>query len=92
MKSTFKLPEARLVYVKSTKSYEPARSRLARNLVRVRGEIGMNQDELAHKAGLHRSYVGHVEQQRRNPTLENVERLAMALDVDIRELFADAPA
>ncbi len=52
----------------------------------------MNQDELAHKAGLHRSYVGHVEQQRRNPTLENVEKLAMALGVDIRELFADAPA
>lgn len=51
----------------------------------------MNQDELAYKAGLHRSYVGHLEQKRRNPSLENVEKLALALEVDIRELFsADA--
>ncbi|XHS80268.1 helix-turn-helix transcriptional regulator [Burkholderiaceae bacterium UC74_6] len=77
--------------MKTTSAYEPARSRLARNLVRFRARLGMNQDELAYKAGLHRSYVGHLEQKRRNPSLENVEKLALALEVDIRELFsADA--
>ena len=64
------------------------RERLARNLVRVRGEIGMSQEALADKAELHRTYVGHLEQRKRNPSLENVEKLALALGVDVVDLFA----
>lgn len=68
--------------------YEPARVRLSRNLVRVRGELGISQEELADRAGLHRTYVGHLEQRKRNPSLENVERIALTLKVDILDLLA----
>lgn len=68
--------------------YEPARVRLSRNLVRVRGELGISQEELADRAGLHRTYVGHLEQRKRNPSLENVERIALTLNVDILDLLA----
>ncbi|HVR53575.1 MAG TPA: helix-turn-helix transcriptional regulator [Pseudorhodoferax sp.] len=72
--------------------YEPARTRLSRNLVRVRGELGISQEELADRAGFHRTYVGHLEQRKRNPSLENVERLALTLNVDVLDLLAPTQA
>jgi transcriptional regulator with XRE-family HTH domain len=74
--------------VKSQLNVETARARLARNLVRVRGEAGLSQEALAALAGLHRTFVGHLERQMRNPSLENVEKLAVALDVDVVDLLS----
>lgn len=71
-------------------SYEPVRARLARNLVCVRAAVGISQEALADKAELHRTYVGHLEQQKRNPSLENIEKLALALGVDVLDLLATA--
>ena len=72
--------------------YETARIRLSRNLVRLRGELDISQEELADRAGLHRTYVGHLEQRKRNPSLENVERLALTLNVDVLDLLAPTQA
>lgn len=63
------------------KTAESARSVLAANLVRLRQERGWSQEALAFECGLHRTFVGHVELQRRNISLDNLERLAQALDV-----------
>lgn len=71
------------------KSYQSARQRIAQNLVRVRGQVGISQEQLADLAGLHRTYVGHLEQLRRNPSVENIEKLAKALGVDILDLLAE---
>ena len=80
----------RLVYVKTPKkTSRSARQRLADNLTRIRGDVGVSQEGLAGLAGLHRTFVGHVERNMRNPSLENVEKLAEALGVDIVELLAD---
>lgn len=68
--------------------YETARIRLSRNLVRLRGELDISQEELADRAGFHRTYIGHLEQRKRNPSLENVERLALTLNVDVLDLLA----
>lgn len=54
----------------------------ARNLRLLRQRASPSQEELAHRAGLHRTYVGSVERCERNITLKNVERLARALNVD----------
>lgn len=67
---------------------ESARSRLARNLRAIRLSQGISQEELGDLAQLHRTYIGFVERQERNPSLENVERLADALKVDILDLLA----
>lgn len=67
---------------------ESARARLARNLRAMRAERGLSQETLGELSELHRTYVGSVERQERNVSLDNVERLAAALHVDICELLA----
>jgi transcriptional regulator with XRE-family HTH domain len=69
---------------------ESARSRLARNLRAIRAIQGISQEELGDLAQLHRTYVGSIERQERNVSLDNVERLAAALKVDIVDLLAAA--
>lgn len=52
----------------------------------------MTQEALAHRAGVHRSYVGSLETGGRNPSLETIARLAVALGVDIAELVTGLQA
>lgn len=57
--------------------------------VRIRRhQIGLSQEGLAERAGLHRNYIGGIEQGRRNVGTVNLVRLAMALDIDPGELLA----
>jgi transcriptional regulator with XRE-family HTH domain len=58
-----------------------AREVLAINLIRRRAAKGWSQEALALEAGLHRTFVAHVERQARNISLDNLERLARALQV-----------
>jgi transcriptional regulator with XRE-family HTH domain len=51
-----------------------------------REALGLSQEKLADRAGLHWTFVGQVERGRRNLTLHNVLKLAAALDVDAGEL------
>lgn len=57
---------------------------------RVRDERlrrGLSQEELAVRAGLHRTYIGMIERAEKNITLVNIERIAVALEMEISELF-----
>lgn len=67
----------------------PARERLALNLKRWRAVRGFSQHSLAIEAGLHHTFVAHVERGARNPSLDNIEKLALALNIDITELLCD---
>jgi transcriptional regulator with XRE-family HTH domain len=58
------------------------RTRLGRNVRRLREEKGWSQEDYADRAGIHRTYVSDIERGRRNPTVTVVEKLANALDVD----------
>ena len=64
-------------------------SRLARNLRRLRLASGLSQEALADRCGLHRTYIGAVERAERNVTLETLERIAAALDVDPLRLLQE---
>lgn len=57
------------------------------NLQRLRRERGLSQEQLAHLSGSPRAYLSGAEAGRRNATLETVEALARALDVDPSELI-----
>jgi transcriptional regulator with XRE-family HTH domain len=48
---------------------------------------GLSQEELSYKADLHRTYIGMIERAEKNITLVNIEKIAKALNVDIKELF-----
>jgi transcriptional regulator with XRE-family HTH domain len=54
-----------------------------------RQELGISQEELADRAGLHRTYIGDIERGARNLSLENIEKIAKAMEVSISNLFAD---
>lgn len=66
---------------------ESARDVLARNLLAFRAERGWSQEELAWQAGLHRTFVAHVERRARNISLDNIEKLAKALRVPVYRLL-----
>ena len=48
---------------------------------------GMSQEELAFEADLDRTYINSIENGKRNVSLVNIEKLAKALKVNIKELF-----
>ncbi|CAN7485087.1 helix-turn-helix domain-containing protein [Variovorax paradoxus] len=66
-----------------------AREVLALNLIRQRGAKGWSQEALAFEAGLHRTFVAHVERQARNISLDNLERLALALNLRPYQLLEE---
>ena len=47
----------------------------------------MSQEDLADSSGLHRTYIGSVERGERNISIDNMERIAKALDVSIIDLL-----
>jgi CheY-like chemotaxis protein len=53
-----------------------------------RGRLGISQEELAERAGLHRTYVSDIERGARNVSLGSVERLARAFSLPVATLFA----
>lgn len=57
------------------------RKRVGQNLRRAREVVGISQEDLADRAGLHRTYVSGVERGVRNPTVTVLEKLAKALKV-----------
>lgn len=59
-------------------------------MIRLRNQRGLSQEALAFEAGLHRTFVAHVERQARNISLDNIEKLALALEVPVYRLFKPA--
>ena len=53
----------------------------------IRKEKELSQEELAHKADLHRTYIGMIERAEKNITLINIEKIANALEVEIANLI-----
>jgi transcriptional regulator with XRE-family HTH domain len=53
---------------------------------RHRQRLGLSQEGLAKRAGLHRTYIGSIERGERNITLINIIRLAQGLEMDIVKL------
>ena len=76
--------------VKPRRPKESARLRLAANLRAERKTRGISQEELADLAGLHRTYIGSIERGERNVSIDNIERLAGALNLDVVDLLAVA--
>lgn len=59
-------------------------------LKEMRLERGLSQEELAHRASLHPTWISHLESGRENPAWGTVRRLAAALDLPLDTLAARA--
>lgn len=55
----------------------------------IRQHLGLSQEELAERAGVHRTYIGMLERSEKNVTIYNIERIASALDVEPYQLLQD---
>lgn len=56
----------------------------------IRKNKGLSQEDLAFKAGLHRTYIGMIERAEKNITLINIEKIAKALENPITNLFTNS--
>ncbi|MDP9421359.1 MAG: helix-turn-helix domain-containing protein [Pseudomonadota bacterium] len=63
------------------------RTRLGRNLRRLRQEKGLSQEKFAFEADVHRTYISGLERGARNPTITVVEKLAATLGVTASDLL-----
>lgn len=54
----------------------------------LRGKVGFSQEDLAQKAGLHRTYIGMIERGEKNITLENIYKITNALEVSLKDFFS----
>lgn len=53
----------------------------------LRLEMHLSQEELADKAGMHRTYIGMIERAEKNITLVNIEKISKALNIRLTDLF-----
>lgn len=56
----------------------------------LRQARGLSQEDFAHEVGVHRTYMGSVERGERNVTLQNILRIASALEITSADLLARA--
>jgi transcriptional regulator with XRE-family HTH domain len=66
---------------------EDIRTRFGARVRQLRNDRGWSQEELADRAGLHRTYIGSIERGEQNISLANIEKLAATLGVSLAELF-----
>ncbi|RFZ93002.1 XRE family transcriptional regulator [Mucilaginibacter conchicola] len=64
--------------------------KVGQRIKELRKEIGLSQEALANKAEIDRTYVTDVENGRRNISIENLEKLVNALDIQFTDFF-DSP-
>ena len=58
-----------------------------KKIKKLRKEKKLSQEALWFKSKLHRTYIWNIERWEKNLTLENIEKLAKALNISIKELF-----
>ena len=69
------------------KNYSPILVKFGNRVREIRIEKGLSQEQLANRANLHRTYIGMIERAEKNLTLININKIAEALNVDLKTLL-----
>jgi transcriptional regulator with XRE-family HTH domain len=75
--------------VKNTVMGDKLSATVGINIKKYRKMLNISQEELAERAGLHRTYIGGVERGERNITLDSLQVIAVALNVAPVELIVE---
>lgn len=59
------------------------------NLRKYRTAMNLSQEKFAEKCGLHRTYISDIECFRRSISLENIQKIANALEIEVYKLFIE---
>lgn len=59
------------------------------NVKHYRTKLGLSQEVFAEKCGMHRTYISAIECYRRSISLENIQRIADALEIKTYKLFLE---
>lgn len=65
------------------------RVRFGKTLRKLRKKQGVSQEAFADKCDLHRTYISDIERGERNVSLENIEKIAQVLNIQMSELFKE---
>ena len=63
------------------------RRTFADNVRARRKELGLSQEELADRAQVHRTFIGHVERAETNISIDNIDRISAALEIAASDLL-----
>ena len=63
--------------------------KLGLTIIKLRKEIGLSQEKFALEADIDRRYMSDLENGRRNPSLEIIEKIAKRLGISISDLFSE---
>lgn len=66
---------------------ETIKHKVGRKIADFRISKGYSQESLAARAGLHRAYIGKIERGEKNVGIETLEKVTIALEVPLVELF-----
>lgn len=61
---------------------------IAENIIRFRKEKGISQEQLAHDAGIDRSYMGYIENAKHNVSVTVLEKIAHSLNTSVAKLVS----
>lgn len=75
--------------VKMPKENHEFLNRLGKRIAELRKRKNMSQETLADAIDVHRTYVGFIEQGKRNPIVGNIYKISKALNVELTDLFKD---
>ena len=62
--------------------------KIGQRIRELRQDRGLSQEQLAFEADLHRAYIGQIERGEKNIGVQNLEKIAKALKVSMKELFS----
>lgn len=63
--------------------------KIAQKVKKAREEAGLSQEELAHQAGIYRTYIGHIENGRYSPSAYILYKISKILKIDFKTLFPE---
>lgn len=56
---------------------------------KFRTNKGISQEKFANMCNLHRTYISDIERGQRNVSLENIDKMAIALSINISDIFKE---